>query len=116
MGNANSQINKEHTKKDAEVLKKIRNNKWKDEILHKGAKYYQILKDNWDNEKVARVDKIPQHCPPLCIRCGKYFDKCLVTGAKVIAVLHNQITTNLEIFECSGCGAIVAGDDYKRVL
>jgi hypothetical protein len=115
MANANSQINREHTKKYKEVVEKIKN-RWKDKKISKMGEHYKAYKDAFNNERVVRVDKIPSHCPPLCVKCGKYFDKCLITGTKAVAVLHNQHTTYVEVFECSGCGAIVIGDNYKRCI
>ena len=116
MADANSQINKEHTKMYNAIVDKIKN-KWKDYKLNRRTgEYYPAYKTAFSSDRVIRVDKIPSHCPPLCVRCGRYFDVCIMTGTKAIAMLHNQYTTYLDVFECSGCGAIVTDSNYKRCI
>lgn len=115
MTSQNHTDNKEANKRYAELLKKIKN-KHSDTPIHKNATWSPEYVSKFNSEFAIKTDTITRECPPICVKCGQVFDKCLLTGAVIVAMNHTQYSSNVEVWECSGCGAIVTDSSYKRCL
>ena len=115
MTSQNHAENKEANKRYANLLEKIKN-KHSDTPLHENAKWSPEYMRAFKSTFAIKTTTLTKECPPICVKCGQVFDKCILTGTAIVAMNHTQFSTNVDVFECSGCGAIVTDSNYKRCL